>query len=104
MQAQALCSVRSQSAGCPTSPPIDFLVPGLEGHHFVAWGVDNGLVDVGFFQVHFPLFETPHNNSHCIFSQISFPVLVTYKHRSPKKAMKNPLPPPSHQYPAAGAI
>jgi hypothetical protein len=51
MQAPAVCNVRSQSAGCPTSPAIDFLVPGLEGHHFVAWGVDGGIIDVGFFQV-----------------------------------------------------
>lgn len=46
-----MCNVRSQSAGCPTSSPIDFLVPGLEGHHFVAWGVDRGMIDVGFFQL-----------------------------------------------------
>jgi len=51
MRVPAVCNVRSQSAGCPTSPAIDFLVPGLEGHHFVAWGVDRGIVDVGFFQV-----------------------------------------------------
>ncbi len=51
MQAPAACSVRSQTAACPTSPPIDFLIPGLEGHHFVAWGAGEGLVDVGFFQV-----------------------------------------------------
>ena len=52
----AVCNVRSQSAGCPTSPAIDFLVPGLEGHHFVAWGADRGIIDVGFFQV-LPLFR-----------------------------------------------
>ena len=51
MQAPAACSIRSQSAACPTSPPIDFIIPGLEGHHFVAWGAGEGLINVGFFQV-----------------------------------------------------
>ena len=52
MQTTALCNVRSQSAGCPSSKAsIDFLVPGLEGHHFVAWGTNEGIVNIGFFQV-----------------------------------------------------
>jgi hypothetical protein len=51
MSEVALWSVVSASTACATSAIINFLIPGLDGHHFVAWGADDGIVYVGAFEV-----------------------------------------------------
>ena len=48
---QVMLSLGGQSGYSPTCSPIDFVVPGIDTFHFVAWGCDQGYVNVGYFDV-----------------------------------------------------
>ena len=42
----ALLQISARCPGAAVSPAVDFLIPGLEGHHFVAYGCAQGSVVV----------------------------------------------------------
>lgn len=45
------CCYSGLSGSPPSCSPVDFVVPGLDGFHFIVWGTDEGLVQVGYYQV-----------------------------------------------------
>jgi hypothetical protein len=51
MTAPALSSIAACCGGSATSAAVDFLVPGLGDHHFIAWGGDGGAVNIGRVKV-----------------------------------------------------
>jgi hypothetical protein len=51
MEGPADCAVAAWTSAPPASAAIDFLVPGLSGHHFVAWGGEGGAINIGCVQV-----------------------------------------------------
>lgn len=48
---QHRCCYSGLSGSPPSCSPVDFVVPGLDGFHFIVWGTDEGLVQVGYYQV-----------------------------------------------------
>ena len=51
MEKAAICSFKAQIGHPPCCDPVEFVIPGLDNVHFVAWGTTEGLVDVGYFEV-----------------------------------------------------
>jgi len=51
MEKAAICSFKAQTGHPPCCDPVEFVIPGLDNVHFVAWGTAEGLVDVGYFEV-----------------------------------------------------
>jgi hypothetical protein len=45
------CCYSGLSGSPPSCSPVDFVVPGLDGFHFIVWGTEEGLVQVGYYQV-----------------------------------------------------
>lgn len=45
------CCYSGLSGSPPSCAPVDFVVPGLDGLHFVVWGTEEGLVQVGYYEV-----------------------------------------------------